>query len=94
MQNAGVEEGHSSNLLEDFDALNASLLRRILGQHFYVSGYALFMGANSYTARPELDGQGVRQDRSVKTPSFFCYMAWWATVLIPLFLLVTLIWFR
>jgi Na+/H+ antiporter NhaD/arsenite permease-like protein len=56
---------------------------------------AVFMGANSYIGNaPNLMVKAIAEDRGVKMPSFFGYMAWSVAVLIPLFLLVTLIWFR
>jgi len=60
-----------------------------------ISAGAVFMGANSYIGNaPNLMVKAVAQDRGVKMPSFFGYMAWSCGVLIPLFIIVTLIWFR
>jgi Na+/H+ antiporter NhaD/arsenite permease-like protein len=36
----------------------------------------------------------VAEDRGVPMPSFFGYMAWSCAVLLPLFGLMTLIWFK
>ena len=33
----------------------------------------------------------IANERGVKMPSFFCYMAWAAAVLIPVFLILTLV---
>jgi Na+/H+ antiporter NhaD/arsenite permease-like protein len=53
------------------------------------------MGANSYIGNaPNLMVKAIAEDRGVKMPSFFGYMAWSVAVLIPLFLIVTVIWFR
>lgn len=55
---------------------------------------AVFMGANSYIGNaPNLMVKAIAEDRGVKMPSFFGYMAWSTAVLVPLFVVVTLIWF-
>ncbi|MCK6427321.1 MAG: sodium:proton antiporter [Burkholderiaceae bacterium] len=60
-----------------------------------VSAGSVFMGANSYIGNaPNLMVKAIAEERGVKMPSFFGYMAWSAAVLIPLFGLMTLIWFR
>ncbi len=60
-----------------------------------ISGGAVFMGANTYIGNaPNLMVKAIAEDRGVKMPSFFGYMAWSGAVLVPLFVLVTLIWFR
>lgn len=60
-----------------------------------ISAGAVFMGANSYIGNaPNLMVKAVAEDRGVKMPSFFGYMAWSFGILIPLFIVVTLIWFR
>jgi Na+/H+ antiporter NhaD/arsenite permease-like protein len=38
--------------------------------------------------------KAIAEERGVKMPSFFGYMAWSAVLLIPLFGVMTLIWFR
>jgi Na+/H+ antiporter NhaD/arsenite permease-like protein len=38
--------------------------------------------------------KAIAEDRGVKMPSFFGYMAWSCGILVPLFLIMTLIWFR
>ncbi|WP_341905438.1 sodium:proton antiporter [Polaromonas sp. YR568] len=60
-----------------------------------ISAGAVFMGANSYIGNaPNLMVKAVAEERGVKMPSFFGYMAWSGAVLIPLFVIMTLIWFR
>lgn len=60
-----------------------------------ISAGSVFMGANSYIGNaPNFMVKAIAEDRGVKMPSFFGYMVWSGTVLIPLFLLMTLIWFR
>ena len=38
--------------------------------------------------------KAIADSRGIRMPSFFGYMAWSGAVLIPLFALVTVIWFR
>ena len=60
-----------------------------------ISAGAVFMGANSYIGNaPNLMVKAVAEDRGVKMPSFFGYMAWSCSVLVPLFIIMTFIWFR
>ena len=60
-----------------------------------ISAGAVFMGANSYIGNaPNLMVKAIAEDRGVKMPSFFGYMAWSGAVLIPLFIVMTFIWFR
>jgi len=60
-----------------------------------ISTGAVFMGANTYIGNaPNLMVKAIAEDRGVRMPSFFGYMAWSAAVLLPLFGVMTLIWFR
>ncbi|MDO8439735.1 MAG: sodium:proton antiporter, partial [Polaromonas sp.] len=60
-----------------------------------ISAGAVFMGANTYIGNaPNLMVKAIAEDRGVKMPSFFGYMAWSGAVLIPLFIVMTFIWFR
>ena len=60
-----------------------------------ISAGAVFMGANSYIGNaPNLMVKAVAEDRGVNMPSFFGYMAWSVCVLIPLFVIMTFIWFK
>ena len=60
-----------------------------------ISAGAVFMGANSYIGNaPNLMVKAVAEDRGVKMPSFFGYMAWSGCILTPLFVIVTFIWFK
>ncbi|RYF17928.1 MAG: sodium:proton antiporter [Comamonadaceae bacterium] len=59
-----------------------------------ISAGAVFMGANTYIGNaPNLMVKSIAEDRGVKMPSFFGYMAWSVVILVPLFLLMTYIWF-
>ena len=60
-----------------------------------ISAGAVFMGANTYIGNaPNFMVYAIAKDRKVKMPSFFGYMLWSGAILIPLFLLQTLIFFR
>jgi Na+/H+ antiporter NhaD/arsenite permease-like protein len=60
-----------------------------------ISAGAVFMGANTYIGNaPNLMVKAIAEDRGVRMPGFFGYMAWSGAVLVPLFVLLTLIWFR
>jgi len=52
-----------------------------------ISTGAVFMGANSYIGNaPNFMVYAIARDRGIRMPSFFGYMAWSGTVLIPTFL--------
>jgi Na+/H+ antiporter NhaD/arsenite permease-like protein len=60
-----------------------------------VSAGAVFMGANSYIGNaPNFMVYAIAREGGVKMPSFFGYLVWSGAVLIPTFLLVTLLFFR
>jgi len=60
-----------------------------------ISAGAVFMGANSYIGNaPNLMVKAIAEDRGVRMPSFFGYMVWSFGILVPLFVVVTWIWFR
>ncbi|MBH1957180.1 MAG: sodium:proton antiporter [Burkholderiales bacterium] len=60
-----------------------------------ISAGAVFMGANTYIGNaPNLMVKAIAEDRGVKMPSFFGYMLWSGGVLIPLFIIMTFIWFK
>ena len=59
-----------------------------------ISAGAVFMGANSYIGNaPNLMVKAIAEDRGIVMPSFFGYMAWSMCILIPIFLVMTFIWF-
>ncbi|MFP5466400.1 MAG: sodium:proton antiporter [Gammaproteobacteria bacterium] len=59
-----------------------------------ISAGAVFMGANSYIGNaPNLMVKAIAEDRGVKMPSFFGYMAWSGVILIPLFAIMTWLFF-
>src|SRR5262249_37302242 len=60
-----------------------------------VSLGAVFMGANSYIGNgPNFMVKAIAEEHGVRMPSFFGYMLYSSIVLIPVFLVVTLIFFR
>ena len=59
-----------------------------------ISAGAVFMGANSYIGNaPNLMVKAIAEDRGVRMPSFFGYMLWSVGILVPLFVVMTFIWF-
>lgn len=59
-----------------------------------ISAGAVFMGANSYIGNaPNLMVKAIAEDRGVRMPSFFGYMLWSIGILVPLFVVMTFIWF-
>ena len=59
-----------------------------------ISAGAVFMGANTYIGNaPNLMVKAIAEDRGVKMPSFFGYMLWSCGILLPLFVVMTWIWF-
>jgi Na+/H+ antiporter NhaD/arsenite permease-like protein len=59
-----------------------------------ISAGAVFMGANTYIGNaPNLMVKAIAEDRGIKMPSFFGYMAWSCCILLPLFGLMTWLFF-
>jgi Na+/H+ antiporter NhaD/arsenite permease-like protein len=60
-----------------------------------ISCGAVFMGANTYIGNaPNFMVKAIAEENDVKMPSFFGYMAWSIPILVPVFILVTLVFFR
>ena len=60
-----------------------------------ISAGAVFMGANTYIGNaPNFMVYAIARQQGVKMPSFFGYMLWSGCVLLPVFALVTLVFFR
>ncbi|MEO7547677.1 MAG: sodium:proton antiporter, partial [Ramlibacter sp.] len=60
-----------------------------------ISAGSVFMGANTYIGNaPNLMVKAIAEERGVKMPSFFGYMLWSGAILVPLFVVMTFIWFR
>ncbi len=59
-----------------------------------VSAGSVFMGAMSYIGNaPNFMVKAIVEERGIAMPSFFGYMTWSCAVLLPLFVLITGIWF-
>ena len=59
-----------------------------------ISAGAVFMGATTYIGNaPNMMVKAIAEQRKVKMPSFFGYMAWSFGILAPLFVLHTFIFF-
>ncbi|MDT8998668.1 sodium:proton antiporter [Paucibacter sp. APW11] len=72
----------------------ASLMGPLASTLAAISAGSVFMGANSYIGNaPNFMVKAIAEERGVRMPSFFGYMAWSSAVLIPLFLLMTLFFF-
>jgi len=60
-----------------------------------ISAGSVFMGANSYIGNaPNFMVRAIAEEQGVQMPSFFGYVGWAATFLIPNFALLTLIFYR
>jgi Na+/H+ antiporter NhaD/arsenite permease-like protein len=60
-----------------------------------ISCGAVFMGANSYIGNgPNFMVKSIAEENGVRMPGFFAYMKWSACILLPIFGIVTLIFFR
>ncbi len=71
---------------------NAGIGARLL---IAISCGSVFMGANTYIGNgPNFMVKAIAEESGVKMPSFFGYMAYSGLILIPLFGLVTLLFFR
>ena len=60
-----------------------------------ISCGSVFMGANTYIGNaPNFMVRSIAEESGIRMPSFFGYIGWSLAVLIPLFLLNTLIFFQ
>jgi len=60
-----------------------------------ISSGAVFMGANTYIGNgPNFMVKAIAEENGVKMPSFFGYMAYSGAILIPVFIGITIIFFR
>ena len=73
----------------------ASLMTTLASTLAAISCGAVFMGANSYIGNaPNLMVKAIAEERGIRMPSFFGYMAWSCIVLVPLFIAMTFLFFR
>jgi len=60
-----------------------------------ISCGAVMMGANTYIGNgPNFMVKAIAEENGVRMPSFVGYMGWSAAILLPIFAVVTLIFFR
>ncbi|KWR92033.1 sodium:proton antiporter [Cupriavidus sp. IDO] len=73
----------------------ATLMTRDASTLAAISAGAVFMGANTYIGNaPNLMVKAIAENRGVRMPSFFGYMLWSGGVLVPLFLVMTFLFFH
>lgn len=73
----------------------ATLMTRDASTLAAISAGAVFMGANTYIGNaPNLMVKAIAESRGVRMPSFFGYMAWSGAVLMPIFLVMTFLFFH
>ncbi|HOW17058.1 MAG TPA: sodium:proton antiporter, partial [bacterium] len=83
-----IYHGASYITLKDGSLVAESLLLAI-------SMGAVFMGANTYIGNgPNFMVKSISEDSGIKMPSFFGYMMWSILILIPLFLLNSILFFK
>jgi Na+/H+ antiporter NhaD/arsenite permease-like protein len=74
----------------DADLLTGPLSSTLLA----ISAGAVFMGANTYIGNaPNFMVRAIAEERGVRMPSFFGYMAWSCVILLPLFGILTWLFF-
>ncbi|MDX1945308.1 MAG: sodium:proton antiporter [Pirellulaceae bacterium] len=77
--------------LREFLALGPDAARLLAA----ISCGAVFMGANTYIGNgPNFMVKAIAEENGVKMPSFFGYMIYSGLILLPLFVVVTLVFFR
>ena len=60
-----------------------------------ISCGAVFMGANTYLGNaPNFMVRAICEEQGIRMPGFFAYLAWSGLILLPLFGLLTLVFFR
>ncbi len=73
----------------------ATLMTRDASTLAAISAGAVFMGANTYIGNaPNLMVKAIAENRGVRMPSFFGFLLWSCVVLLPLFVLMTFLFFR
>ncbi|MDP7183303.1 MAG: sodium:proton antiporter, partial [Alphaproteobacteria bacterium] len=72
----------------------ATLMGPLSGTLLAISCGAVFMGAMSYIGNaPNFMVRTIAEERGIPMPSFFGYIGWSALFLLPVFLLVTWVFF-
>lgn len=84
----GGQMNSPSGIVTDMGTVNTHVLMAI-------SCGSVFMGANTYIGNaPNFMVRSIAEESGIRMPSFFGYMGWSAAILIPLFILNTVIFFR
>jgi Na+/H+ antiporter NhaD/arsenite permease-like protein len=72
-----------------------TLMGPLAGTLVAISCGAVFMGANTYIGNaPNFMVKSMVESAGIRMPSFFGYMAWSSAILLPLFVLLTILYFR
>lgn len=83
-----AQMGATSGVLTDMGFISERILKAI-------SCGAVFMGAITYIGNaPNFMTKSIAEENNIKMPSFFGYMLWSGAILIPLFILNTVIFYR
>jgi len=87
----GLTEQHVTLILKGLEhAAGGDFVTYLKG----ISAGAVFFGAMTYIGNaPNFMVRSIAEEQGIKMPSFFGYMIWSALLLLPLFLIVTLIFF-
>jgi Na+/H+ antiporter NhaD/arsenite permease-like protein len=73
----------------------ATLMTTMAATLAAISCGSVFMGANSYIGNaPNMMVKAIAEERGIRMPSFFGYMLWSFGILMPLFIIMTFIFFR
>jgi Na+/H+ antiporter NhaD/arsenite permease-like protein len=60
-----------------------------------ISCGSVFMGANSYIGNgPNFMVKAIAEENGVRMPGFFAYMAYSGAILFPIFIVITVLFFR
>jgi Na+/H+ antiporter NhaD/arsenite permease-like protein len=74
---------------------DSDLGRQFIMELKAVSAGAVFMGANSYIGNaPNFMVRSIAEENKIQMPSFFGYMKWSVGILVPIFIILTFIFFR
>ena len=72
-----------------------ALMGPLAGTLVAISAGAVFMGANTYIGNaPNFMVKAICEERGIRMPSFFGYMAWSVLILLPLFFVVSYFFYR
>lgn len=72
----------------------AVLMSKMASTLLAISCGAVFMGANTYIGNaPNFMVKAIAEENNIKMPSFFGYMKWSLGILVPIFILVTFVFF-